>query len=254
MIRVGEIRTGQTEGFAAGARAQMKTPFTYIKHDFIRAKPFTQLVDVLFLEQQALFGQLGGQFVVEEANHGELMSVKTAGVDFAGLHAFQAQAGQTFGAVVVADAERHSIQQVLKKVAGPQDSLFLGERRQSLEPYRIGRGQFVGTAALLHKQGVGGRVEVKPDIAAGQTAQKFDKGPAVDAHLTFFLHVRRIGAGEFDVDVRGHQSQLSFSGQIAFRSFNGLEPNGAQVGRPCFAWNDGRRFLQAVDNLLFLYC
>ena len=54
----------------------------------------------------------------------------------------------------------------------------------------------------------------------------------------------RVTAREFNVGVRGHDRQTTLLG---------LEPDGAKIGGAGFGRNDGGGFLQAFDDLLFVY-
>ena len=249
MIGIAEVgAAGNAQRFAAGTGADVETAFADVQHDFVAAEPLAQFVDVFLLDEQAVFRKQIRKRVVDEAHHGELMTVQAAHVHLSGVSGLEVQTGQAFGAVVVADAEGHPVDDVLEEVAGPEHSAFFGEGRQRLEPYRIHGGQLVGTASLLHGKNVRFLVKTKADVASGQTTQKFHEGAAVHARRSFFLDLRRIRAGELDVHIRGHDGE-----PVSFGSLHGLKPDRTQIRGSRLAGNDGRRLLQAFNDLFLFY-
>ena len=177
------------------------------------------------------------------------MSVQAADVHLARLHTLEADAGECFGAVVIADAEGNTVDNVLKEVSCPQHGSFLREGRQRLEPDGIRRGQLVGTASLFDKKRVAFLVQSELDIPSGKTAQKFHKGASVDAGLSFFPDFSGIGAREFDIHIRGHERQMA-----RFSASRRLKPDGAQIGCSRLAGDDGGGFLQPIDDLFLFHC
>ena len=249
MVGIGEVGgTGDAQYFVAGTGADVEAALADIEHDLVTAQPLAQFVDVLLLDEEAVFRKQDGKGIVDEAHHGELMAVQAADIHLTGFARFEVQAGKAFGAVVVADAESHTVDDILEEVASPEHGPFFGEGGQRLEPDGIHRGELVGTAALLHGKDMGLLIEAEADVPAGKAAQKLHKGAAVDACRTFFLHRGRIIAGELDVHVRGHDGE-----GVPFRLFDSLKPDGAQIGGPGLARDDGSGLLETFDDLLFLH-
>ena len=179
-----------------------------------------------------------------EGNQGELMAIEAADVDmavFAGLHA---QAGDGVHGVVVADAEAYLVQHVLQKVAGPGHRVLGRKFRKILEPFGTAHRQFVNAASLLQQQIAGSFVQREVEHARGQLAHQIHKGPALHADEARLAGLRRIAARKFNVGVRGHDRETALVG---------LEPDGTQIGSAGLGRDDGRGFLQAFNDLLFVY-
>jgi hypothetical protein len=176
------------------------------------------------------------------------MAVQAADIDLTGLTSLDVKARQAFGTVVIANTEGNAVNDILEEVTGPENSSFLGEGGQGLEPDGIDRGELIGTATLLHGEDVGFLIKAQADVTTGKAAQEFHESAAVDAGSAFFLHGGGIIAGELDIHVRGHDGE-----RISSILLYGLKPDGAKICGSSLARDDGSGLLETFDDLLFFY-
>ena len=79
---VGIVMTGTRHGQALGTvqGTQVQALVGDVELDLVHAQPLLHVLQVLLLDEHALFGQTGGQIVMGEGDQGELVAVEAANV------------------------------------------------------------------------------------------------------------------------------------------------------------------------------
>ena len=80
--------------------------------------------------------------------------------------------------------------------------------------------------------------------ARRQLTHQIHKGSTLHAYEARLRHFCLIAARELDVGVRGHDRKPAFIR---------LEPDGAQILRPCLGGNNGNGLQQTFDDLFFIH-
>ena len=234
---------GQAQGFSPAHAAQVQALSGNTQLYLVHAKPFLHVLKVFFLDKNAFFRQALGKFVVRKGNKSELMAVKPAHVDAAIALGHHAQAGNGVHSVVIADAKCHLVQKVLQKVARPGYRIFFRKAGKILKPLGPAYRQLVCAAALLHQQIARSLVKGKMQHTRRQLAHQIHKGPALHADKPGLSHFCLIASRKLDIGIGGHDRKTA-----VFR----LEPDGAQILRPCLGGNNGNSFQQPFNDLLFI--
>ena len=234
----------QTKRFCTVEAAQVQALVSNVEFYFVHPKPFFNVLQVLFLNQHARFGQALGQLVVGKGYQGKLVSVKTAHVNAPVALRLHAQAGNGVHGIVVADAKGHLVQNILQKVARPRNGIFSRKGRKILKPLCPAHRQFIGAASLLDEQIARSLIKREVQHARGQLTHKINKGSALNTYKARLGYLSRIPPGKLNVGVSGHDRKTAFFS---------LEPDGTQILRPGLGGNDGSCLQQALDDLLFVY-
>ena len=186
-------RHGQALGTVQGTQVQALVGD--VELDLVHAQPLLHVLQVLLLDEHALFGQTGGQIVMGEGDQGELVAVEAANVDTAVAARLHVQAGDGVGGVVVADAEDHTIQHVLQEVARPGHRRLGREFGKVLEPLGPAHRQLVRAAALFQQQVAGALVQRELEHARRQLAHQIHESAALHTDEAGLLHFGGITAG-----------------------------------------------------------